>query len=280
MTIVKECKTNCKAFGKKCNKNTGRCRKRTDKDSPSVSPKAPSSPKASSPKKTSSPKASSPKKTSSPKASSPKASSPKASSPKVSSPKASSPNVIKIKPCKEDCSIVTSWYGHKRKCNYETGRCKIVPPEKPLLTEDDCTINERLNETRTRCVAIPYLKRYKKLKDYKVYFEVKPYNIKKAEELGAIWDKEKKQMYYTSSVSLGNVLKLNYMSLVKPQKVYLDNEDVPYKFRHYAHNSGANWDAKEKKWYFFDNLPQYNQYMLTNTDWKHFDYRLTFEMIY
>jgi len=254
MTVVKECKTNCKAIGKKCNKNTGRCRKRTDKDSPSVSPKA------SLPKKTPLSKTSSPKKT--------------------LSPKASSPKVVKIKPCKEYCSIVTSWHGHKRKCNYETGRCKIVPPEKPLLTESDCMINERLNENRTKCIAIPYLERYKKLQRYKVYFEVKPYNIKKAEELGAKWDKEKKQMFYTSAVSLGNIMKLIYMSLVKPHKVYLDNEDVPYKFRHYAHNSGANWDAKEKKWYFFDNLPQYNQYMLTNTDWKHFDYRLTYEMAY
>jgi hypothetical protein len=264
--VVKECKTNCKAIGKKCNKSTGRCRKRTNKDSPSVSPKKASSPKASSPK------------ASSPKAPSPKASSPKASSPKASSPKASSPQVIKIKPCKEDCSIVTSWYGHKRKCNYETGRCKIVPPEKPLLTEDDCTINERLNETRTRCVAIPYLERYRKLKDYKVYFEVKPYNIKRAQELGAKWDKENKKMYYTIEVSLGNVMKLNYMSLVKPKKIYLNN--VPYSFRHYAHNSGANWDAKEKKWYFFDNLPAYNKYMLKNTDWKHFSYRIEYEMIY
>lgn len=39
--VVKECKTKCKAIGKKCNKSTGRCRKRTNKDSPYVSPKKP-----------------------------------------------------------------------------------------------------------------------------------------------------------------------------------------------------------------------------------------------
>ena len=148
------------------------------------------------------------------------------------------------------------------------------------VTESDCYINEKLNEKRTRCVAVPFRDRYTQLKNYKVYFEVKPYNIKKAEELGAKWDRDNKKLYYTSDVSFGNVLKLNYMSLVKPNKIYLSSENVPYRFRNYALNSGAKWDAKEKKWYFFDNLPKYNQYMLKNTDWKNFHYRREFELNY
>jgi len=155
-----------------------------------------------------------------------------------------------------------------------------VIPEKPKLTEKDCGMFERLNESRTRCIAIPFGERLQKLQDYKVYFEVKPYNIKKAQELGAIWDKEKKQLYYTGKVSLGNVMKLNYMSLQKPNKKYLNSEQVPYEFKRYAMISGARWDPKEKQWYYFDNLPEQNQIVLRNVDWKHFNYRYRYELMY
>ena len=87
-------------------------------------------------------------------------------------------------------------------------------------------------------------------------------------------------MFYTETMSLGNIYKLDYISSKKPEKKYLSNEQVPYAFRSYAKTAGAFWDPKEKKWYYFDNLPKYNRFMLEHTDWKHFNYRMTYEAMY
>jgi len=57
----------------------------------------------------------------------------------------------------------------------------------------------------------------------------------------------------------------------------LEKEDVPYEYRSYAKPAGAHWDATAKLWYYFENLPKYNVFMLKNTDWKHFAYRLRYE---
>jgi len=261
--IVKECKKDCSKEGKICNKKTGRCiqekvLKKQKKSSPvPVKKTSPVPVKKTSPvpvKKTSPVPV------------------------KKTSPvpvKKTSPVPEKKKMCKENCEAIG------KKCNHDTGRCKAVPPIPPppvILSENDCHYNEILNEKKTRCVAMPYEDRRRLFANYKVYFDVKAIDVEKAKELGAIWDGDQKKMYYTHSLPLGKIFKLNYMMINKPEKVYLYNEDVPYFFREYAKEAGAYWDPKEKKWFYFNNLPPYNIYMLKNTDWKHFDYRLTYEM--
>ena len=258
---TKNCKKNCIEEGKICNTTTGRCNKIKNVKKTSPVPKKLSSvPKKLSPV----PKKLSPV--------------PKKLSPV---PKKLSPVPIKRKECKEDCSIMK--YHRARRCNYETGRCNFIPPEPPvkvLLSEKDCGYNKRLNSTRTNCIEMPYGDRYDLFAKYKAYFAVDSADFEKAKSLGAVWDDTKQKFYYTKDTQLSKILKLNNMSLEKPKKIFLPKEYVPYDHRLYAKAAGANWDAEAKLWYYFDNLPDYNKYMLRNTDWKHFDYRLAFEMAY
>ena len=192
--------------------------------------------------------------------------------------KKSSPVQQKRKECKEDCSILK--FKTPRECNYETGRCKVIPRKPVLLNENDCRYNQVLNSKRTKCIEMSYSKRYNLFSKYKAYFTVKSTDVEKAKMLGAQWDNEKQKLYYTHDMQLGKILKLNGMSLEKPKKLFLAKESVPYHYRSYAMDAGAKWDAEAKLWYYFDNLPDYNKYMLRNTDWKNFDYRLTYEKIY
>ena len=272
----KKCKKNCSEYDKICNGKTGRCIKakvlKSDKKkSDSVKNQA-----LVTPKKSSQP---SPKQAKTPSVSSKKSSShnsSKQAKPSSVSQKKSSPVPLKKKLCKEDCSIMISQ--KPRKCNYETGRCKVYIPEPTILDESDCSYNQKLNEKKTRCIAMDFSDRYKLFSNYKVYFTVSKANIEKAQNLGAKWDDSSQKLFFTSDLPLGKVLKLNQLSLNKPEKKYLYNEDVPYFYRQYAKAAGAYWDPVEKKWYYFDNLPKYNIYMLNNTDWKQFDYRLTYEL--
>ena len=261
--MEKECKSVCKK-DQECNKSTGRCKKislKPVKKSPQPVKKSPQPVKQSPQPVKKSPQ-----------------SIKKSPQPVKKSPQQE--GKIK-KPCKEDCEkLGRNHQGLYRKCNYDTGRCKLVQPEKVILTEKDCNLNQQLNHDKTKCIAIPFVDRYEKMKKYKVYFEVAKKDIEKAKKLGAEWDSEKEMMFYTETMSLGNIYKLNYISLQKPEKKYLSNEQVPYAFKSYAKTAGAFWDPKEKKWYYFDNLPKYNRFMLEHTDWKHFNYRMTYEAMY
>ena len=274
--IIKECKKDCSKEGKICNQKTGRCIQekvsKKQKKSPVPVKKSPVPVK-----KSPVPVKKSPvpvKKSPVPVKKSPvpvKKSSPV---PVKKSPVPEKKSSPKKKTCKENCEAIG------KICNHETGRCKAIPklpPSPIILKEDDCYYNEILNEKKTKCIAMPYSDRYKLFANFKVYFEVKAFDIEKAKEIGAKWDSDKKQLYYTHSLPLGKIYKLNSMMIKKPEKKYLDNENVPYFYRRFAKDAGAHWDPKEKKWYYFDNLPHYNIFMLKNTDWKHFDYRLTFE---
>lgn len=186
----------------------------------------------------------------------------------------------KKKPCKVDCAkLGRNHNGLYRECNHETGRCKIVEPKPILLEEKDCRYNEQLNEKKTKCISMPFSKRYDLFTNHKVYFTINPVHFKKATEIGAQWDKDVKKLYYTSDLPLGKIMKLNYLSLEKPKKIFLEKEDVPYEYRYYAKQAGAHWDATAKLWYYFENLPKYNIFMLKSTDWKHFEYRLRYEMM-
>lgn len=257
-TKKKKCKVDCSKLSpnrhgqlKKCNFETGRCKaiankpkkkKNLDSNSPRISPQITNIPSK--------------------------------QSVKQSSEK-------KKKPCKVDCAkLGRNHNGLHRECNHETGRCKLVEPKPILLEEKDCGYNQRLNDTRTRCISIPFSERYKLFANHKVYFTVNPINFKKATEIGAQWDKDVKKLYYTGDLPLGKIMKLNYLSLEKPKKIFLKKEDVPYQYRSLAKTAGAHWDAKEKLWYYFENLPDYNVFTLKNTDWRHFIYRLNYDLMY
>ena len=277
--MEKECKSVCKK-DQECNKSTGRCKKfslKPVKKSPQPVKKSPQPVKKSPQPVKKSPQPV--KKSPQPVKKSPQ---PVKKSPQpVNKSQQEEMNRKIKKPCKEDCEkLGRNHQGLYRKCNYDTGRCKLVQPEKVILTEKDCNLNQQLNHDKTKCIAIPFMDRYEKMKKYKVYFEVAKKDIEKAKKLGAEWDSEKEMMFYTETMSLGNIYKLNYISLQKPEKKYLSNEQVPYAFKSYAKTAGAFWDPKEKKWYYFDNLPKYNRFMLEHTDWKHFNYRMTYEAIY
>ncbi len=283
--MEKECKSVCKE-DQECNKSTGRCKKKLLKHiKKSLQPvKKSPQPVKKSPqpvKKSPQPVKKSPqpvKKSPQPVKKSPQ---PVKKSPQhVKKSPQDEINGKKKKPCKEDCSKYRNHKGISRECNYDTGRCKLIQPKKVILTEKDCNNNEQLNYNKTKCIAIPYKERYEKFSKYKVYFEVAQKDIEKAKKLGAEWDTEKGKMFYTETMSLGNIYKLNYISLKKPEKKYLSNEQVPYAFKSYAKSAGALWDPKEKKWYYFNNLPEYNRNMLEYADWKHFNYRMTYEGMY